>query len=44
MAEQITVYRLESGPLSCDASLYCAEVKRLTYQGVVLQYSLLVLI
>lgn len=28
MSEQITVYRLRSGPLSCDASFYCAAVKR----------------
>lgn len=30
MTEHITVYRESSEPLNCDASLYCAEVKRLT--------------
>lgn len=44
MTEQITVYRLRSGPLSCDASLYCAAVKRFIYHGVALLYSLLFLI
>lgn len=44
MTEQITVYRLESGPLCCDAILYCAEVKRLTSQGAALLYPLLFLI
>lgn len=43
MTEQITVYRLWSGPLSCDASLYCAAVKRFTYRGAALLYSLLFL-
>lgn len=44
MTEQITVYRLRSGPLSCDASLYCAAVKRFIHHGVALLYSLLFLI
>lgn len=44
MTEQITVYRLRSGPLSRDASFYCAAVKRFTYHGAALLYSLLFLI
>lgn len=44
MTEQITVYRLRSGPLSHDASLCCAAVKRFTYHAAVLLYSLLFLI
>lgn len=44
MAPQITVYRLVSGPLSRDASLYCAQVKRLTYQRAAPLYRLALLI
>lgn len=44
MTQQITVHRLRSGPLSCDASLYCAAVKRFIHHGVALLYSLLFLI
>lgn len=38
------MYRLVSGPLSRDASLYCAEVKRLTYQRAAPLYRLALLI
>lgn len=44
MSEQITVYRLRSGPLSCDASFYCAAVKRFIHHGAALLYGLLFLI
>lgn len=44
MTEQITVYRLQSGPLSCDASLYCAAVKRFIHHRVALLYRLIFLI
>lgn len=44
MNEQINVYRLWSDPLNCDASLYSAEVKRLTCEENALLYAMLSLI